>query len=305
MPVLLASCAGIPADRAAIPPAPTATALDDTPFFPQRRFQCGPAALATILVAAGVQTDPELLAGRVYLPGRRGSLQLELVAATRAHERLAYRIDGTMTALAAELAAGRPVLVLQNLGVAWIPRWHYAVVVGIDPQAHAVLLYSGTERQRRTPIELFLRTWARADFWGLVAVVPGDLPASVDRSRYFRAAADLEATGHAAAAARAWHAAARHWPQDPMPLFGMANATLAAGGTHEAIDLYRAVIARDDAFAAAWNNLAFALAAAGDAEDAVEVLTRALESTAADDQAALLLRRSREEIAAGILPARP
>ena len=57
--------------------------LKEVPFFPQEAYQCGPAALATVLVAAGASVTPEALAPQAYLPERHGSLQLELVAATR------------------------------------------------------------------------------------------------------------------------------------------------------------------------------------------------------------------------------
>src|SRR2546422_3737218 len=36
----------------------------------------------------------------------------------------------TLSDLLAEVAAGHPVLVFQNLGLHWIPRWHFAVAVG-------------------------------------------------------------------------------------------------------------------------------------------------------------------------------
>jgi hypothetical protein len=57
--------------------------LEDTPFYPQKEYQCGPASLATLLVASGVCVDPDILVPLVYLPGRRGSLQLELMSASR------------------------------------------------------------------------------------------------------------------------------------------------------------------------------------------------------------------------------
>ena len=59
--------------------------LDATPFFPQARNECGPAALATVLGASLVAVTPEELEKRVYLPGRRGSLQIEMQAAPRAY----------------------------------------------------------------------------------------------------------------------------------------------------------------------------------------------------------------------------
>ncbi|MCO4757980.1 MAG: hypothetical protein KC477_08145, partial [Oceanospirillaceae bacterium] len=69
---------------------PTSVELKDTPFFPQTKYHCGPAALATLLSATGVDTVPDELTPHVYLPERKGSLQVDLVATTRRFQRLPY-----------------------------------------------------------------------------------------------------------------------------------------------------------------------------------------------------------------------
>jgi hypothetical protein len=61
---------------------PERVELTDTPFFPQREYQCGPAALATVLAASEVSVTADALVPEVFLPGRQGSLQSELLAAT-------------------------------------------------------------------------------------------------------------------------------------------------------------------------------------------------------------------------------
>ena len=109
-------------------------------------------------------------------------IEPELLAAARTEGRLPYTVDGTLEAIWQELEVGRPVLVLQNLGVAAIPRWHYAVVVGIDAERGQVILRSGTDERRITPTGAFLHTWRRGGYWGMVVLDPGELPASVDRS---------------------------------------------------------------------------------------------------------------------------
>ena len=144
--------------------------LETVPFFAQTEFQCGPAALATILAAAGASVTPETLADAVYIAGLRGSLQPELLGATRRQGFIPYVLEPRPAALFAELAANRPVLVLQNLGFKRAPVWHYAVVVGVDPSADRVILRSGTERRRTERTHRFLRSWQRGENWAFVAL---------------------------------------------------------------------------------------------------------------------------------------
>src|SRR5262245_55328277 len=91
---------------------PQRVELIQTPFYPQEIYQCGPAALATVLVQRGVKTSPEALAPKVYLPARQGSLKLELVAAARQHGMLVYPLEPNLDALLVQVAAGNPVLVM-------------------------------------------------------------------------------------------------------------------------------------------------------------------------------------------------
>ena len=89
----LAGCAAIGSREAILEGVdPARVELESTPFFPQSDYQCGPAALATVLAADGVDVTADQLVSEVYLPGRRGSLQVALIAATRARGRLPYTL---------------------------------------------------------------------------------------------------------------------------------------------------------------------------------------------------------------------
>ncbi len=254
----------------------SAVQVPATPFYPQERFQCGPAALMTVLDYSGVDTSLDELVERVYLPARQGSLQAELIAATRAYERVPYVLDASLAAIVAELQQQRPVLVLQNLGTSWFPRWHYAVVYAVDPVEKVVRLRSGLDKERETPIPVFLKTWQRAGFWSMTALAPDQLPANPDRERYFSAIAALEETGHLQAAQLGWQAAAQHWPDTTTPLFGLANTAFSLGDPGAAELSYRAVLRLDSSHWGARNNLAYVLAASGHVSEALGELDAAL-----------------------------
>ncbi|MBT0962784.1 tetratricopeptide repeat protein [Denitromonas iodatirespirans] len=64
-------------------------------------------------------------------------------------------------------------------------------------------------------------------------------------------------------------------PHDgPLLRFGLGNACLQAGRPTEAIEHYRACLARDEGFSAAWKQLGKALAAEGQAAEALAVYRR-------------------------------
>src|SRR5262249_34979409 len=102
---LVAGCAHRPIPQFPVD-AKNAVELSETPFYAQDTHECGPAALAMVLDAAGVAVTPDQLVPQIYLPGRHGSLQVELIAASRRHERIPYVIDPRVDALFAEVAAG-------------------------------------------------------------------------------------------------------------------------------------------------------------------------------------------------------
>jgi hypothetical protein len=275
-------CAGLPEQVRHYGALATPIELPDTPFFPQEQYQCGPAALMTVLSQSGARVSMEALVEQVYLPARHGSLQAELMAAARREGRIPYLLDPGMAAIAEELVAGRPVLVLQNLGVSWYPQWHYAVVVGVDPLADEVVLRSGTQMRRMTSGRTFLYTWRRSGYWGLVTLRPGELPAAVQRERYLDAVAAMESTGEMAAARAGWQAALARWPGDRIALFGLANSQLALGEPARAEVLYLELLATDPQNLAARNNLAHALARQGKREQALDELQRALRDVGDD-----------------------
>lgn len=243
--------------------SPRAIELDTVPFFPQDEYQCGPAALAMLLQASGVAIEPQALTPQVFLPGRRGSLQAELVGAARRHGRLPYQLATTADELIAELYEGRPVLVLQNLGATRWPRWHYAVLVGYDADKNVAILRSGRDRRLEMRWQRFASTWHRGGRFAITTLEPGVIPMHATAGRFIEAAAGLEAAGQHAAAAESYDAALVRWPEQPLAWLGRGNIAYATGDLEGAADAYARALLLAPNDAAARNNLAQALADAG------------------------------------------
>lgn len=249
--------------------------LAGVPFVAQPDWQCGPASLAMAMAAAGREVGVESLAASAFVPGLRGALQAEMLAATRRQGLLATELAPSLDALRTELAAGRPVIVLQNLGLEALPRWHYAVLIGVDLARGEVVLHSGEVASDTMRLSTFDRTWARGGRWAMAVTPPDRLPASADEARAARALAGLERVD-APAAAPGWDALVARWPAGRISRFARGNARLARGDAAGAAGDYRAALAADPAFADAWNNLARALAAQGEVGGARAAADRAV-----------------------------
>ncbi|MDD2669541.1 PA2778 family cysteine peptidase [Zoogloea sp.] len=274
----LAGCAAQTALIRDTPPAglPRRVELSATPYYPQDDYQCGPAALAMALGPAGFAVRPEALAGQVFLPGRHGSLQIEMLSGARRTGALAVEVPGTLEALMRETAAGHPVVALLNLGLAWAPTWHYAVVIGYDLDEAAFLLRSGPMERQVLPFRTFELTWVRAGAWAFVALPAGQLAASADEAATTRALVAFEKAAPPGKAAPAYRAALARWPDSLTLAMGLGNSLYAAGDRPGAEAAFREA-ARRHASAAAWNNLAVILLEAGRIDAARAAARRAIE----------------------------
>lgn len=276
----LGGCVSLPqsqALRAAPPPglAPRVE-LGAVPFHVQEDFLCGPAALAMVFNAAGAPGDVASLTPQVYLPGRKGSLQAEMLGATRRNGLVAWRVAPRLDSLLAEIAAGNPAVVLLNLGPRLFPVWHYAVVVGYDLEAGEVFLRSGRRERVAYPLGFFEFLWQDAGHWAMLALAPGRVPATAGEADFAAAVAALERVGRLQEARAAYRALLERWPDSLTGLIGLGNTEYALGDPAAAERAFRRAVAAHPGVAPAHNNLAHALAALGRMEEAEAAARRAV-----------------------------
>lgn len=254
---------------------PNHTVIGNVPFFPQKAYQCGPAAMAMVMAYRNIAVQPEDLVPIVYTPERKGSLQTGLITASRRYGLLAYPFSD-LNCLLDEVAAGRPVIVLQNLGLNWIPKWHYAVVIGYDLSESAVILHTGVAAHRRVGLRTFMKTWERADKWALVSLPVTEMPVCATATAYIQSVLGLERAGFKDEVLFALREAAQRWPRDTNVRVALGNAQYSNRMLAAAAKSYRRAIAHDPTNAPALNNLAHTLAELGALEEAESMARRAI-----------------------------
>ena len=254
---------------------PPSFELKTVPFFPQKAYQCGPASLATALSWSGLPVSPEDLTDEVFTPVRKGSLQTALISSARRHGRIAYISEG-MDALLSEVAAGYPVIILQNLGLSWYPVWHYSVVVGYNIPKKYVILRSGTTTRKIMASRVFEKTWARSQYWGLLILRPDQLPAMAKKDLFLEAVLGLEKARQFRAAIHGYKTALTRWPQNLTAIMGIGNCHYALAELKDAESAFRQAVRLHPEEGSALNNLAQTLFEQGQNQEALEAAKKAV-----------------------------
>ena len=264
----LGGCISLPQSDAleAAPPAgiPPRVELKQVPFHVQGDFLCGPASLAMVFNAAGVtDASVESVTPMVYLPGRQGSLQAEMLGATRRTGLVAYTLAPRLEDLLREVAAGTPVVVLLNLAFKLIPVWHYAVIVGYDLEKRQVIARSAN-RQRDAWSFAFLEFfWQESGYWTMLALPPGRVPATAREAEFALAVAALEQAGKPREARDSYRALLERWPDNLVGLIGLGNVEYTLKEMAAAERAFRRASEAHPASAIAFNNHAHVLAILG------------------------------------------
>lgn len=255
---------------------PASAELTQVPFFAQEEYQCGPAALAMALNAAGVNVTPEALVDQVYIPARKGSLQIEMLVSARRHGLVSYELAPQLTDTLREIAAGTPVIVLENYGFRIFPIWHYAVLIGYDLDQSQVIRHSGTHERQTMPIGVFEYLWKDEGRWAMVAVPPDRVPVTASEARYAEAVVALEKIGQVKNAHTAYNALLKRWPANLAGQMGRGNTAYALKDIAGAESAFRQATRDHPDAAAAFNNLAQVLAERGQLQDALAAAEHAV-----------------------------
>lgn len=139
--------------------------IANVPFFPQEKYQCGPAALAGVLNFWGEKISPEDIAQEIYSPTAKGTLNLDLLFYAQKRGLQAQQYQGSLEDLKKNISGGIPLILQVDFGFLVYEQTHFLVVVGYNSQG--VIVNSGVEKGKFIPTSSFLRIWAKTKYWTL------------------------------------------------------------------------------------------------------------------------------------------
>ena len=140
--------------------------IDNVPFYPQEVYQCGPSSLSGVLNYYGVDVSPEDIAQQIYSASARGTLNIDMILYAEKKGLTANLYKSSFQDIKSKVNLSYPLIVMVDYGFWIFQRNHFMVVVGYNEDG--IIVNSGREQLKFIPLEDFLRSWKRTEFWSLL-----------------------------------------------------------------------------------------------------------------------------------------
>jgi hypothetical protein len=139
--------------------------LADVPFYPQEKYECGPAALASVLNYHGVSSTPEEISAAIFSRTAKGTLHFDMLLYALDKGLDAEVYTGSMDAISKSINNRIPLIVLVDYGFWVYQQNHFMVVVGYNE--NGIVVNSGRESLKFIPSGEFLKIWEKTKYWTL------------------------------------------------------------------------------------------------------------------------------------------
>ncbi len=142
--------------------------IKGVPFVKQTEYDCGPAALASVLSFRGRTVDLERITASVYLPQLRGTLPMDLERYAKDEGFKTSSSAGTAAALKTVIRDNIPIICLLDLGFWFYRQPHFVTVIGFDDRNDLFIMHDGATPNRTMAYMDFKKKWSRAGKWMIV-----------------------------------------------------------------------------------------------------------------------------------------
>lgn len=230
----------------------------NVPFVSQEKYHCAPASVAMVTSHLEQEVPLQTLNEMLYTPDQKGTFQNDVIASVRRLGLIAVPVT-RMKTLLQEITNDHPVLIFQNLGLSWLPKWHYALAVGYDLKESTIVLHTGNEKNYPMKISTFERIWNRVDNWGLLIIKPGTIPESASENDMIKATAGLELAKQNEAARISYEQIIKKWPDSFGAQLGLGSYFYEKDDYKKSVFHFKKATELNPESGGAWNNYALAL----------------------------------------------
>jgi tetratricopeptide (TPR) repeat protein len=138
------------------------TIIADVPFFKQKRYNCGPAALACVYNFRGVRQSTEEISERIYSREQKGSLNLQLLIDAREQGLTATMYSGSFEKIRGAVDSETPLILMISEGA---DSLHYIVVVGYEESdLSTIFAHDGYEPYKPHSRETLEKKWSATGY---------------------------------------------------------------------------------------------------------------------------------------------
>jgi tetratricopeptide (TPR) repeat protein len=256
--------------------------IRNVPPVAQSAYQCGPAALESVLRYWGKEAPADLITRDLYQPGSRGIFNFMLAQYARSRGFWTQTDDADEAALKSWMLKDIPPIVMLRTGppLLWVSNFHFIVVKGFDDTHQIFYANTGKAQTQAIADKQFRKRWKSAGRWSLI-ICPAE---KVDWELDAEAAADLAfllETSRRLDLAEKWYQyALEKNPQKQVARFNLANVYLKTERWDKAENLYLDLLKEKPESAPLSNNLAWVYIEKGKYQEAIHVIQEAFKKGA-------------------------
>lgn len=232
--------------------------IQNVPFIRQKGNLCGPAALSAIFKYYGKDISQEKIAKDIYLIPVHGVLNIDLENYAKNQGYWTYiSSDKEISKIKETIRRNIPVLVLVRASrIPFRKSYHYLVLLGYEDEGELFVAHSGKRPNEIIPYRTFLKNWAEAEFWSLLACPKEEINWDLDAQGYNNLGLLYEKQGKLELAIQNYEQSLNK-SREPETLFNLGNAYLKNKSYTEAISYYKEAVGLNPEFADCYNNLAY------------------------------------------------
>jgi tetratricopeptide (TPR) repeat protein len=280
----LAGCATSFTHRVSPPPAfetHESLYLEKVPPIAQKAYQCGPAALESVIRYWGGSADADSIGKAIYGPRTRGVFNFSLAQYaktlgfwTEIHE------EWGAEDLRQWLRKGVPPIVMLDTGTLWVRTYHFVVLKGFDDRMKIFYANTGVLETQAIDYGEFERRWKKASHWSLIVSPPEKVDWELDEAKSIELALIFEKNGNLNQAKQWLESALIKNPESLAGKFNLANIYSRSNRPEQAKILYQELLNKNPDRPEISNNLAWIYYEEGRYEDALKIVETAFKNGA-------------------------